>query len=78
MIDSLDMPEWSPLIKVVEQHLFNSHDCWPNAWQPGFGLDKLGGRAWWEPGDFMVHWPGSSMETRLGRHIPYYFNKVIK
>jgi len=26
----------------------------------------------------MVHWPGSSLETRLNRHIPYYMPKVIK
>jgi len=78
MIDSLTMPEWLPIIKVVKQHCFNSHDCWPNSWEPGYGFDKLGGRAWWEPGDFMVHWPGSSLETRLNRHIQYYMPKVIK
>ena len=78
MIDSLDMPEWRPLIKVEPQCLFNSHDCWPNHYLPGFGYDKLGSRAWWEPGDFVVHWPGSSLETRLGRHIPHYLPKVIK
>jgi hypothetical protein len=78
MIDSTSMPEWSPIIKVEPQYKFNAHDCWPNQWQPGFGVDKLGKRAWWEPGDAVVHWPGSSLQTRLGRQIPYYMPKVIK
>ncbi len=78
MIDSYDMLEWRPIIKVEPQHKFNSHDCWPNHYLPGFGVDKLGQRAWWEPGDAVVHWPGSSLEVRLGRHIPHYMPKVIK
>jgi hypothetical protein len=78
MIDSYKIPEWKSMIKVVEQHWFNSHDCWPNGWQPGYGYDLLGGRAWWEPGDLLVHWPGSSLETRLNRHVPYYLPKIIK
>lgn len=78
MIESASVDMWKPIIKIVEQHWFNTHDCWPNGWQPGFGYDKLGGRAWWEPGDFVVHWPGSSMETRLGRQVPYYMPKVIR
>jgi hypothetical protein len=78
MIDSTGMPEWSSIIKVEPQYKFNAHDCWPNQWQPGFGVDKLGERAWWEPGDTVVHWPGSSLQTRLGRQIPYYMPKVIK
>ena len=79
MIDSLDMPEWRSIIKVVPQHFFNSHDCWPNQYTPDpKWIDKLGSRAWWEPGDFMVHWPGSSLDTRLRRHIPHYMPQVIK
>lgn len=78
MIESYDMAEWKPIMKVVPQHKFNSHDCWPNGWRPGFGVDVLGERAWWEPGDVVVHWPGSSLQTRLGRQIPYYMPKVIK
>ena len=78
MIDSYNMPQWNSIIKLEPQHKFNSHDCWPNSWLPGFGFDKLGGRAWWEPGDTVVHWPGSSLQTRLGRHIPYYMTRIIK
>ena len=78
MIDSYDMPEWRSIIKLEPQHKFNSHDCWPNSGEVGFGVDKLGQRAWWEPGDAVVHWPGSSLEIRLGRQIPYYMPKVIK
>jgi hypothetical protein len=43
-------------------------------WKP----DKLGERGWWEPGDFLVHWPGSSLETRLSRQIPHYQPLIIK
>ena len=78
MIDSYEMPEWNSLIKVVPQKEFNSHDCWPNHFMPGFGYDKLGERAWWESGDFVVHWPGSSLRTRLERQVPFYMPKVIK
>jgi hypothetical protein len=74
MIESYSMPEWQPIIKIVPQNRFNSHDCWPNR----VGVDKFGERGWWEPGDFVVHWPGSSMETRLGRQIPTYMPRVIK
>lgn len=76
---SLNMPEWSPLIKLIPQYLVNSHDCWPNQWKPEpTWLDKFNNRSWWEPGDFLVHWPGSTLETRLTRQIPYYIPKVIK
>lgn len=77
MIEANEMPEWKPMFKVIQQHLINSHDCWPNHYLPGFGHDKLGGRAWWEPGDFVVHWPGSSLQTRLFRMVPHYSPKVI-
>jgi hypothetical protein len=78
MIEASEMDEWRHIIRVVQQHLINSHDCWPNHYLPGFGYDKLGGRAWWEPGDFVVHWPGSSLETRLLRMVPHYMPQVIK
>lgn len=75
---SLDMPEWNHLIKVIPQYLINCHDCWPNQWKPGFAYDKLGNRSWWLPGDFIIHWPGSTLETRLQRQIPYYLPRIIK
>lgn len=78
MIESYDMPEWRPIIKLEQQYKFNAHDCWPNTYLPGYGYDKLGGRAWWEPGDWVVHWPGSSLETRMKRQIPYYMPRVQK
>ena len=78
MIDAYEMSEWRPIFKVIQQHLINSHDCWPNHYLPGFGYDKLGGRAWWEPGDFVVHWPGSSLHTRLFRMVPYYSERITK
>jgi len=79
MIESYDMPEWKPLIKIIPQYLINSHDCWPNEHQPDpKWVDKFGNRSWWEPGDLLVHWPGSSLETRLKRQVPHYISKVIK
>ena len=78
MIESYDLADWHDIIKIEPQHKFNAHDCWPNGWLPGFGYDKLGGRAWWEPGDFVVHWPGSSMTTRLQRMVPHYMPKIVR
>ena len=79
MIESYEIPEWQAITKIVPQYLFNAHDCWPNQHQPEpTWVDKFGNRSWWELGDFLVHWPGSSLETRLKRHIPHYMPKVIK
>jgi len=79
MIESYEIPEWKAITKIVPQYLFNAHDCWPNQHQPEpTWVDKYGNRSWWESGDFLVHWPGSSLETRLKRHIPHYMPKVIK
>lgn len=79
MIEASEMPEWKNIIKIIPQYLINCHDCWPNQSQPDpKWLDKFGNRSWWEPGDFVVHWPGSSLETRLNRMVPYYLPKVIK
>lgn len=79
MIESYEIPEWKAITKIVPQYLFNAHDCWPNQHQPEpTWVDKFGNRSWWESGDFLVHWPGSSLETRLKRHIPHYMPKVIK
>jgi len=79
MIESYEYPKWQKLYKIVPQYLLNSHDCWPNEHQPDpKWTDKFGNRSWWEPGDFIVHWPGSSLQTRLERMIPHYIPKVIK
>ena len=74
MIESKAMMQWDPIVKIVPQNRFNCHDCWPNK----VGYDKFGERGWWESGDFVVHWPGSSMETRLGRQVPFYMPRVIR
>lgn len=75
---SYEKPEWGHMMKLIPQHLINCHDCWPNGWEPGFSHDKFGNRSWWEAGDFIIHWPGSSLETRVNRQLPYYLPKVIK
>jgi hypothetical protein len=72
MVATYKMPEWQPLIKIIPQKLINAYDVWPNTW-----ID-FSTFASWEPGDFVVHWPGSTMETRLTRHIPFYRDKIIK
>ena len=79
MIESYEDPKWKAITKIIPQYLINSHDCWPNLHQPEpTWVDKFGNRSWWEPGDFLVHWPGSSLETRMNRMIPHYLPKVIK
>lgn len=72
MVASYKMSEWRPLIKVIQQNLINAYDCYPNTWQD-FGPNAL-----WKDGDFVVHWPGSTMETRIQRHIPLYLTKIRK
>jgi hypothetical protein len=69
---SYEIPAWKKLIKIVPQKDFNSYDLWPNT-----GLNQAPNSIW-EPGDFVVHWPGSTMENRVHRHIPFYADKIIK
>ena len=64
---------WSNLIKVCPQHQFNSFDCGTRK----FARDLLGERADWEPGDFVVHWPGVGLDTKLKRAV-YYQTQIIK
>ena len=64
---------WKKYIKICPQHWFNSFDCEPRR----FARDLLGERANWEPGDFLVHWPGVGMDTRM-RLVGKYLNLITK
>ena len=63
---------WKKYIKICPQHWFNSFDCDPRK----FARDLLGERANWEPGDFLVHWPGIGMDTRF--RLAKKYNAIIK
>jgi hypothetical protein len=66
MIDSIDM--MGDGIKIVPQRMINSYDYsqYPLA-DPQFrnGHDMLGNDGKWQPGDFLIHWPGIPNTTRL-------------
>lgn len=66
MIDTIDMME--DKIKIVPQRFFNSYDYWqyPQDYQPHIDKrDILGNDGQWQPGDFLIHWPGLSLEKRI-------------
>lgn len=66
MIDTLDM--MGDKIKIVPQRYFNSYDYWqyPQDYEPHVKkVDILGESGQWEPGDFLIHWPGLTLERRI-------------
>lgn len=73
IIDAQD--KFKDIIKIVPQKLINAYDykLYPEC-QP---VDKLGESGQWEPGDFLIHWPG----TALGRRIQlaqHYSTVIVK
>lgn len=58
MTEAADEPAWRWLIKVVPQQGFNSYDP---RWYP----HQAGTFAEFKEGDFLIHWPGLSLEQRL-------------
>lgn len=66
MTDNIDM--MGDRIKIVPQRFFNSFDYWqyPQDYMPHIEKkDILGNDGQWQPGDFLIHWPGISMEKRI-------------
>ena len=64
IVDTLD--QWSDIVKIVPQKHMNSYEhgiydyC-------DIRTDILGTPGYWEPGDWIVHWPGIRHEVRLDR-----------
>lgn len=65
MIDSIDM--MADKIKIVPQKYLNSYDYdqYPGSVPHIYKKDMLGNDGQWSVGDFLIHWPGVSLERRL-------------
>ena len=65
MIDTIDM--MGDRIKFVPQRELNSYDYdqYPGSVPHIYKKDMFGNDGQWQPGDFLIHWPGVSLERRL-------------
>lgn len=65
MIDTIDMI--SSQLKIVPQRVINAYDY--NQYPPEpphiFKRDLFGNDGQWQPGDFLIQWPGLTLERRL-------------
>ncbi len=73
MIDSY--PDNKDKIKIVPQRHLNAYrnDLYPHQSR----YDLLGNDGTWQKGDWLIHWPGTSLDLRLqlARH---YLNEIVK
>jgi hypothetical protein len=73
IIDTLD--EYKDIIKIVPQRSINAYNTDLHPHQSK--LDKLGTNGTWQYGDWLIHWPGTSLEHRI--HLAnFYMYHVIK
>jgi mannan polymerase II complex MNN10 subunit len=66
MVDTIDM--MGDKIKIVPHRFFNSYDYWqyPQDYQPHIDkVDIFGNDGQWQPGDFLIHWPGIKLDKRI-------------
>jgi hypothetical protein len=64
IIDTID--EYSNIVKIVPQRYMNSYE--PAIYDYcDARYDIFGNSAAWEPGDWIVHWPGTYKPTRINR-----------
>lgn len=58
--------EYTDVVKIVPQRYMNSYE--PNIYDYcDARYDIMGNGAAWEPGDWIVHWPGTYKPTRIAR-----------
>lgn len=62
------------ITKILPQRTMNSYDY---SLYGGSSIDQTGNDGNYQPGDFLIHWPGTSVEARLGLY-DYYIERVIK
>jgi hypothetical protein len=60
------------IVKVISQKAFNAYDY---ALYPQHAGDPLAVEGQWEPGDFLIHWPGTSLQHRI-ELAKTYLNKI--
>jgi hypothetical protein len=65
MIDTIDM--MADRIKIVPQRTMNSYnyDLYPGLVPHIYKKDLFGNDGQWQPGDFLIHWPAVSLDTRI-------------
>lgn len=64
IIDTID--QYSDIVKIVPQKYMNSYE--PQIYDYcDARFDILGNSGAWEPGDWIVHWPGTYKPTRIER-----------
>ena len=72
---------YTEILKVIPQKTFNSYYYslyGENYGHDGSGLDRLGLSGNWEPGDFVIHWPGYPNHQRVLWAKTFSENAVIK
>jgi hypothetical protein len=73
MIDTEE--QYKDIIKLVPQRDINSYNCSLYPLQPS--TDRFGNSGNWQPGDFHIHWPGTSLGHRIDL-ANYYLKQVIE
>jgi hypothetical protein len=75
MIDSVFLEENAGKIKIVPQRYLNAYQ---NSLYPHQSkYDCLGTDGTWQHGDWLIHWPGTSLEKRL-ELAKIYLERVVK
>lgn len=71
--------KYKDVVKIVPQHMMNSYEYRMYRvapWNYEGTTDTHGHRGQWEPGDWLVHWPGTQLHERLAL-VEEYQDKVI-
>jgi hypothetical protein len=79
VLDTYDQYKDQNLISIQPQWYMNSYEYrfYSNApWHNKEAVDKSGNRGQWEPGDWLVHWPGTQHQERLAL-VEEYKDKII-
>jgi FkbM family methyltransferase len=73
------------MIQLMPQNLFNSYEYRTIKWtkrgfshemsHDKFSADDLGNRGQWEKGDFLIHWPNTSLDLRL--NLAKFYSQYI-
>lgn len=74
IIDTID--QYQDIVKIVPQKYMNSYE--PEIYDYcDARFDILGNSGAWEPGDWIVHWPGTYKPTRISR-ATHHLSNIIR
>ena len=74
IIDTID--QYQDIVKIVPQKYMNSYE--PEIYDYcDARFDILGNSGAWEPGDWIVHWPGTYKPTRISR-ASHHLSQLIR